>query len=173
MGQGVLCGQQSFSGGSVTFSLGILLECIGHGDGSVAQVLSIHGIHCSIGCFEAGKVDKGESLGVARLRVSHDLWSLQDDTECGEGVVEEFLIHLSVQIADKDVCAHVQVLLVGRGFVDTDWFAVQLYHVHDLYRVVCILLGQELDESVTLVHLRYSVLGHVNVDWKGEVSEGR
>lgn len=150
-------------------SLGVLLERVRDRDGPVAQVLAIHGVHGGVGGLEAGKVDKGKALGVARLRVAHDLGRLQDDTEGGEGVVEELLVHLGVQVADEDVGADVEVLLVGGGLVDADGFAVELDHVHDLDGVVGVLLAQELDKAVALVHLGDAVLGHVDVycGWRG------
>ena len=48
--------------------------------------------------------------------------------------------------------------------VDSDGFAVQLDHVHDLDSVVCVLLPEELNEPVALVRLGDAVLWHVHID---------
>ncbi len=97
--------------------LAVLLERVGYGDGPIAEVLSVHGLDGRVGRLEAGIVDEGEALRVAAVRIALDLWRGEDDPEGGEGVVEQLLVHLRVQIADEDVGAHVQVLLVGRGLV--------------------------------------------------------
>lgn len=141
MGQWVLCCQEALGGRTVALALRILLEGVRDGDGPVAQVLAIHGLNGGVRCFEAGKVDEGIALGVSRVRVTHDLWCLQNDTECGEGVVEQLLVHLWVQVANEDVGANIQVLLVSRRLVDADGLAVQLDHVHDLDGVVGVLLS--------------------------------
>lgn len=113
----ILGGEEPFGRGSVTLPLGVLLESVGDGDGPVAQVLSVHGLDGRVGCVEAGEIDEGESLRVARRGIPHNLkqktkaagraldWlshvkfylgSLKDHTEGGEGVVEELLVHLWV-----------------------------------------------------------------------------
>ena len=46
------------------------------------------------------------------------LWRRQNDSESGESVVKKFLVNFRIEIADEDVRTDVQVLLVGRGFVD-------------------------------------------------------
>ena len=56
-------------------------------------------------------------LRVSGLRVPLYLRRCEDDAEGGEGVVEELLIDLGIEVADEDVRAHVQVLLVRRGLV--------------------------------------------------------
>ena len=74
----------------------------------------------------------------------------ENDSECREGVVQQLLINFWVKISNEDVRSHVQVLLVRRGLIHSDGLAVQLDHVHDLDGVIRILLGQKLDETVTL-----------------------
>ena len=57
------------------------------------------------------------NLGVASLRVPLYLGRGEDHPEGREGVVQQLLVHLRVQVTDEDVGAHVQVLLVGGGLV--------------------------------------------------------
>ena len=58
---------------AVPFSLGVLLESVGNGDGSVAQMLAVHRLHGRVRSVERGEVDESEPLAVARVRISHDL----------------------------------------------------------------------------------------------------
>ena len=117
LGERVLSGQQSLGGRAVTLPLAVFLEGVGDGDGPVAEVLSVHGLDGGVGRLETGVVDEGEALGIARVRIALDLGRGENDPEGGEGVVEQLLVHLRVQVANEDVGAHVQVLLVGRGLV--------------------------------------------------------
>jgi len=57
----------------VTFALGVLLEGVGHGDGSVAKVLTVHGLDGGVRGFETGKVDEGKALRVAGVRIALNL----------------------------------------------------------------------------------------------------
>lgn len=163
VGQWILSRQQTFRRRTVSFALGILLERVRNGNRSIAEVLSVHGIHGRVRRLEAGKVDERKALGIARLRIAHNLRRLQNHAERRERVVQQLLVHLRVQISDEDVRTHVQVLLMGRSLVHADRLAVQLDHVHNLDRIVGVLLAEELHEAVTLVHLRDTVLGHVHV----------
>lgn len=152
-------------------ALGVFLEGVGHGDGAVAQVLPVHGLDGSIGSVERGEIDEGVALGVARVRVPHDLGRLQDDPEGAERVVQELLVDLGVQVADEDVGPHVQVLVVSRRLVHADRLPVQLDHVHDLDGVVGIFFAQELHEAIALVLPSHPVLGHVRVDHRPRLQE--
>ena len=117
LGQRILGGQQSLRRRAVTFALAVLLEGVRDGDGPVAEVLAVHSLDGRIRGLKAGIVDEGKALGVAGVRIALDLGRGEDDPKGGEGVVEQLLVHLGVQVADEDVGAHVQVLLVGRGLV--------------------------------------------------------
>lgn len=138
--QGILSGQEALSSRTVPLPLGIFLEGIGDCDGTVAKILSIHGLDGSVRRIKASKVDKSVTLGIARVGVTHDLGGLKDNAKGTEGIVQKLLVDLGVQVANEDVGAHVQVLVVGRGLVDPDRLPVQLDHVHDFDRIVGILL---------------------------------
>lgn len=161
-----MCRQQTFCCRTVTLSLVILLKGIRHRNGSIAEVLSVHGIHCSITSLKAGKVDEGETLRFTRLRVTHYLRCLQNDAEGRKGIVQKFLIDLHIQIANKDIGAHIQILLMRRCLIDAYRFPVELYHVHYFDCIVGVLLTQELHETVALMHLCHAVFGHVHIDCK-------
>lgn len=169
--QRVLCRQQALCGRSVPFAFRILLERVRNRYGAIAKVLSVHGIHGRIRRFEAGEVYESKSLRVARLRIAHNLWRLQDHSEGGERVVQQLLVHLQIQVADENVRPHIQALLVGGSLVHTDRFAVQLDHVHDFDRIVGVFLAQKLDEPVTLVHLCDTILRHVHVHHGSALNE--
>jgi len=53
-----------------------------------------------------------------------------------------------------------------RRLVHANGLAVKLDHVHDLYSIVGVFLAEELDESIALVHLGDTILGHVYVHCK-------
>jgi hypothetical protein len=115
----------------VPLALAVLLECIRDGDGPVTQVLAIHGLDGSVGGLEAGVVNEGEALGVSSFRVYLYLGRRQYNTECGESVVQQFFVNLRVQVSNKDVCPHIEIFLMSRGFVDPDRFSKQFDHVHN------------------------------------------
>lgn len=164
LGQRVLCRQESLCGRAVSFSFGILLEGVGHRDGSVTEVLPVHGLDGGIRRIEACEVDESVTLGVARVWVSHDLRRLEDHAKGTERVVEQFLVYLRVQIADEDVSAHIQVFVVRRGLINSNWFAIKLNHIHDFNGIVGILFTEELHEAITLMLSSDPVFGHVCVD---------
>lgn len=107
LGKRVLRCQKSLSGRAVSLAFGVLLEGVGHCDGPVAKVLAVHGLDGGVGRVKAGKIDESIALGVSRVRVSHDLWRLEDHAKGTERVVEELLVDLGVEISDEDVCAHI------------------------------------------------------------------
>lgn len=107
----------------MALALRVLLERVRNSDGSVAQVLAVHSFDGRVRRVETGKVDKGEPLRVTRSRVPHDLRSLKNDSESGERIVQELLVHFRVQVADENVGTDVQVLLVSRGLVDANGLA--------------------------------------------------
>lgn len=144
-------------------SLGILFEGVRHGNRSITQILAVHGVHCGIRSFKTGEINEGEPFGVACFGISHDFWRLQNYAESGESVVQQFFIHFGVQIANENVCTNIEIFLVGRGFVHTNGFPVELYHVHDFDGIVGVFLAQEFDEAVALVRLGDAVFGHVDV----------
>ena len=91
------------------------------------------------------------------------LGGCDDDAKGGEGVVEQLLVDLGVEVADEEVGTHVHGLAVALGLVDAQRLAVELDHVHDLDGVLGVLLGGELDEAIALVQVRELVLGDVHV----------
>ena len=150
----VLRSQQPLGGRAVPLALGVLLEGVGDCDGPVAEILAVHGLDGCVRGVKAGKVDEGVALGVARVGVAHDLGGLEDDPKGAEGVVQQLLVDLWIQITDEDVCTHVQVLVVGRGLIDTYRLSIKLYHVHDLYGVICILFAKELHKAITFEKMK-------------------
>lgn len=57
----------------MTLSLDILLEGIGDGDGSVAEVLPVHRLDGSVRRLKAAKVDECKTFRVTRVWIPHDL----------------------------------------------------------------------------------------------------
>jgi len=164
LGQRVLSSQKPLCGRAVSLSLAVLLECVGYRDRPVAQVLSIHCFNSGVRGLEAGIVDEGKTLGIASFGISLDLWCCQDDAKCRECVIQQLLINLWIKIADEDVGTNVQILLVRRCLIHPHRLSKEFNHVHDLYRVVGIILTQELNKTVALMLHGDSVLGHVHID---------
>lgn len=155
----------------MALSLAVLLEGVADGDGSVAEVLPVHGLDGGVGSLETGVVDERETLRVASFRIALDFGCGQDDSEGGECVVEELLVDFGVEVADENVGADVEVLLMRGGFVDTDRLAKQFYHVHYFYGIICVVLPEELYESVALVQHGDPILRHVDVDHGASLHE--
>jgi len=155
----------------VPLTLGVLLKGVRDRNGFVAQVLPIHSLDGSVRRVETGVVDECKSLRIACFWVSLNFGRGQDHPEGRECVVEKFFVHFWIEIADEDVCSHVEVLLVSGRLVDTDRLPVHLDHVHDFDGVVSVLFSQELHETVALVHEGDPVLGHVNIDHRSGLNE--
>lgn len=171
LGERVLCRQESLCGRAVSLSFRVLLEGVRHRDGPVAEVLAVHGLDGGIGRVEAGEIDESITLGVAGVGISHDLWRLEDHAEGTECVVEQFLVNLWVQVTDEDVCAHIQVFVVRRGLINSNWFAIQLDHIHDFDGIVGIFLTKKLHKAITLMLSSDPVFGHVSVDYRASLQE--
>lgn len=148
----------------MSLSFGVLLEGVRYGDGSVAEVLTIHSLNGSIGCIKAGKINESIAFGVASVWVSHDFWCLEDDAKGTECVVEQFLVYFRVEITDENVGTHIKVFVVCRCFIYSNWFAIEFYHIHNFDGIVGILFTEELYEAVTLMLSSHPVFGHVCVD---------
>lgn len=149
LGKRVLRRQESLGSRAVPLAFGVLLEGIGHRDGPVAKVLAVHGLDGGVGRVKAGEINKSVALGVSRVRISHDLGCLEDHAKGAERVVEELLVDLGVEIADKDVCAHIQILVVRGRLIHSDWLTIKLYHIHDFDGIICIFFTKELHKAIS------------------------
>lgn len=97
----------------MTFTLGVLLEGIGHSDRAIAEVLPIHSFNCCVRSIKRSKINKGITFGVACVRVPHDLGRLQNDPKGAESVIKQLLINLWVQVPNENVGPHIQVFVVS------------------------------------------------------------
>ena len=50
--------------------------------------------------------------------------------------------------------------------VNTNWFPVQFYHVHYFDRIISIFFSHEFYKAIALMHLSYTVFGHVDIYWE-------
>lgn len=167
----ILSRKHSLCSRAVSLSLGVLLEGVRDADGSVAQVLSIHGFNGSVAGLEAGKVHKCEPFRVTSVRITHDLRGLQNDTKGAEDIVELLLLHFRIQVTNEDIGTHIQALGIGGCLVDAYGLAVNLDHVHDLDGEVCVVFSHKLHKAVTLVLLRDAITGHVHVHHRASLQE--
>ena len=147
----------------MALALRVLLDGVGARDRAVAEELAFIFLDRRVRRLERLEGHEAEAARVARLAVAHDLRRGDDDAKGGEGVVQQLLVDLGVEVADEDVGAHIEHLLVARRLVDADRLAEHLHHVEHLDRVLRVLLALELDEAEAHVHLRQLVLRHVHV----------
>lgn len=84
--------------------------------------------------------------------------------KANKSLKQNLLIHHGVQVADKQLGADIQrLLLVCARLVDADGLPPQAHLVHDLCSILGILLALELDEAVALVGLGDAVFGQMDV----------
>lgn len=69
-----------------------------------------------------------------------------------------------MDVAHKDVRTDFLCSLILRGLVDFNRLPAQLDHVQNLNRIVCVLLGLELNKPITLVLIRHLVTGYMDID---------
>lgn len=126
--------------------------------------MSIHGLNGSIRGIKACKIDECVALGVASLWVPHDFGGLKDHTKSAEGVIQQLLINFWIQVTNKDVGAHIKVLVMCRSFIDTYGLAIHFDHVHNFDGIVGIFFAEEFHKTIPLMLACDSVFWHVGVD---------
>lgn len=84
--------------------LTVFLKRVTNTNRPVTQILSVHRLDSSVTRLKVCKVYKSETLRVSCLWISHNFRSLKNNTESTEGVVEKFLVHFGIQVADEQVC---------------------------------------------------------------------
>ena len=161
--------EQPFGLRTMALALAVLFVGVLHTDRAPAQVGPVHALDRVIGRLETIVRHEAKALGVARVRIKHDLGRLGDAPKRREGVVQVLLVHLGGQVADKEVGPHVHGPAVLRGLVHPQGFPIHPNHVHDLDRVVRVLLGAEFDKAKALVRPRDLVPGHVDVHHRSNV----
>ncbi len=148
---------------TVSLALAVLLVGILNGDLLAHHVLAVHAGNGGVGGVKVAKGDEAVALGQAML-VAGNLGGDGQGAELGKRVVQRLLVQHGVEVADEQLSANLdRLLLVGRGLVDTDAAAVQGDVVHDFRGVVGLGLGVELDEAKALVLAVDTVDGHVDV----------
>lgn len=147
---------------SVARTLAVLLVCILHGDLLALHVLAVHVGDGSIRGVEVGVGNEAVALGQSEI-VARNLGGADELPETQECVVQRALVDLVVQVADEQLCAHLDALcLVCRGLVHADRIVVQTRAVEDGDDVFGVAFGRELDEAEALVFAVDAVDGHVD-----------
>lgn len=148
---------------AVALALAVLLVGVLDRDLLAHHVLAVHAGNGRVRRVKVAKGDEAVALGQA-VFVAGNLGGDRQRAELAKRVVERLLVDHGVEVADEQLCANLDVLLlVGRGLVHTDAAAVQTDVVHDLGGVVGLGLGVELDEAKALVLAVDAVDGHVDV----------
>ena len=97
------------------------------------------------------------------FRVSGD-FSIDDEPKVAESFIEHFLVDLRIEITDKKIGANILSSLILRCLIDLDGFTEHFNHVHDLDRVIGIILTFELNKAITLVLIGDLISGQMNVN---------
>lgn len=102
--------------------------------------------------------------------VARNLWRLSELSKLAKGVVQRLFVDHGVEVADEQLGANLDaLLLVCRRLVHAHSAAVQGDVVHDLGGVVGLGLGVELDEAKALVLAVDAVDGHVDISYAAGV----
>ena len=156
--------EDALSNSSMALSLRILLVGIRDVDLAVRKKLPVHRLDRSVGRLEAIVADEPEAAAVARLWIAHDLWRLAHHAKCAERIVENLLVNLFIEVADEQVGSYILALPILRRLVHSNRLSEQLHHVHDLDRIVRVLLRAKLHEAKALRLVRNPVAGHMDMD---------
>ena len=113
----------------------VFLERISDGHWPVAQELAIHGFNCSIGGLKVLETHKAKASRGTRVRISHDLWSRDHKPKSREGIIQQLLIHVRIQVSNEEISTHVYRVSILRRLVDTDRLVVKLDHIEYLARL--------------------------------------
>lgn len=148
---------------AVALALAVLLVGVLDRDLLAHHVLAVHAGNGGVRRVEVAVGDEAVALAHVVL-VACNLGRLCQLAELAKRVVERLLVDHGVEVADEQLGANLDVLLlVGRRLVHAHTAAVQRDVVHDLGRVVGLGLGVELDEAEALVLAVDAVDGHVDV----------
>lgn len=148
---------------SMSLAFSVLLVRVLHRDLLVHHVLAVHAGDSGIGRFEVAIGNETVSLGHVVV-IARDLWRIDQWSELAEGVIQRLLVHHLVEVANEQLCANLDVLLLICGcLVHSYAVAVKLDVVHDFRRVICLLFCVELDKSETLVLAVDAIHGHVDI----------
>lgn len=151
---------------AVALALAVLLVGVLDGDGLAEEVLAVHSGHGSIASLEGVKTNEAIALGDVVV-IAHDVGLAQDLTKLAEGVVQDLLVDLGVEVVDEQLGANIdRLLLVGARLVDADGLAPDADAVEDLGGVFGRAGRVELDEAVALVCLRHAILWHVHLTYR-------
>lgn len=148
-----LVGKLALGSVAVAFAFAILLVRVLDSDLAVHQELAVHLRDGVVRRLESGEADEAVALAEVVLVACH-LGRADEGTEAGEGFVEHFFVHQRVQVANEELGADLdRLLLVGARLVDSDGLSIQSDLVHDFCCVVCVLFAYKLDEAVALMGL--------------------
>ena len=166
-----VCREQPLRRRSVPLPVCVLLVRVRHRDGPVAQELTVHRLDRRIGRLERVIGHEPEPSAVPRVGVPHDLGRLDHDAKRAEGIVQELLVQLRIQIADEEVGADVVRLLIDGSLVRADRLTEQLDHVQHLDGVVRVIFSPVLHEGVTLMRVAHAILRHVHVHHRSRLDK--
>lgn len=143
-------------------SFGFFLHGVVNFDLSTWKILPIHLSNCNIWAVEVVIADKAVAFAVSCFWIPR-YFGTDNHTKIAESLVQQFLVHFWVQIADKDVSPNILGSFVLWSFIDFQRLSVQLDHMHNLDGIVCIFLTFELNETVALMLIGDLIPGDVDI----------
>ena len=144
-------------------SFGLFLHGVVNFDLSTWKILPIHLSNSNIRAVEVVIADKAMAFAVSWFWIPR-YFGTNNHTKIAESLVQQFLVHIRVQIANEDVSPNILGSFVLWSFVDFERFSVQLNHMHDLDGIVCIFLTFELNKTVPLMLIGNLVSGDVDIN---------
>jgi hypothetical protein len=141
----------------------ILFDSIFSPDLSAGEILSIHLLNCQIWRSKVIKTDKAVSFTGSVFWIPVD-FCVDDHTKIAESLIKHLLVNLGIQITNKDVSANILSSLILGGLVDLDRLTEHFDHMHDLDRVISVILALELNKPIPLVIVGNLVSGEMDVN---------
>lgn len=68
-----------------------------------------------------------------------------------------------MDVAYESISSNFLSALVLGSLVNFDWLTIELYHMNDLNRIVCIFLRFKLNKPITLMLIGNFISGYMNV----------
>lgn len=92
----------------------ILLKRVLNDERLIANVLSIHRFSSSVTGVKSRELHKPKALRGVRLRVAHDVRSVNNGAECAEGLIQQFLVHSRSEISNKQIRTDIMHMPISR-----------------------------------------------------------
>lgn len=97
------------------------------------------------------------------LRVPID-FGANDHSKITESIVKYFLVHFRIEITDKKISAHILRPFILWCLIDFNGFTEKFDHMHNFDWIISVLFTFKLDETKSLMLIRYFISWNVDID---------